>query len=71
MALPHRQTLFGDISTVRSPLCAFSTHCGARATLGPWKRVSKDCANRQVTCLKCQRTGTESRNLEIKKERSR
>ncbi len=48
-------------NTVPSPLCAYETHCGNKAALGP-EIVYAGCVNRSITCLTCKRTGEESRN---------
>ena len=51
--------------TIRSPLCRFDRHCGARAVLGA-ECVVGDAINVTVTCLTCGVTGTRSTNLRIK-----
>ena len=55
--------LFAAVRTVPSPFCAYTPHCGARASCGPCERVSEGCCNHAVTCLNCGVTGTESWNL--------
>ena len=40
--------------TIKNPLCIYSTHCGARATLGP-EVDHGGCVNRSITCCQCGR----------------
>lgn len=59
--------LFTD-GTIPSPLCMYQPPCkrGGRAILGPPERISEDCEHRSITCLACEATGGQSRNLRRK-----
>jgi hypothetical protein len=51
--------------TVASPICCYEKPCPyqGRAVYGPDVQ-HEGCVNRTVTCLKCNRTGEESVNVE-------